>query len=223
MKRALMMLILAALVFLKPAKGADKPIEKTDKDAKAPRPLNVKTVLPSLYEVGSRIKDKEAKYDSQQSENFPRVLTDKDTIGEPGKVSLVVDPQEPMLDHGYEGFRLRIVNRSPQRATFPAIDSCLYLVQEARNEKGEWLPLQRKTPATGPKDCAVGWHQVSLDPGEYWNLAAPKFTGSFKTKLRFRLGKSRRGGQFIYSSEFDGSINPEQVGNPPAATADKPQ
>src|SRR5262249_27392366 len=103
MKRALPMLILAALVFHATAKGEDQPIEKAERDANAPKPLNVKTVLPSLYQVGSRIENQERKGEFQKSRNFPQVLTDKSMIGEPEKVSLIVDLLEPMVDRGYEG------------------------------------------------------------------------------------------------------------------------
>jgi hypothetical protein len=175
------------------------------------RPLNVKTVVQSLYEVGNRNPDPQQRRDYRSSQNLPQTLTEKQAIGEPGKLSLVVETEERMVDQGFEGFRLRIVNRSAARVTLPAIDSCLYLVQEARNEKGEWLALQRTTPATGPRDCAVGSHRVFLEPGEYWNVAAPRFEGTFRTKLRFRLNTTRDRGSFVYSGEFDGSVNQEQL------------
>ena len=114
-----------------------------------------------------------------------------------------------------------------ERIFFAAIDSHLYLVLEARNEKGEWHPVERTPHGTGPRDCAVGFHRISLKPGQYWNLEGPRYTGSLKTKLRYRLdlGKSDRtipqpGGKLIHSNEFDGAVNPEQFQQVPTTGLD---
>jgi len=57
--------------------------------------------------------------------------------------------------------------------------------------------------------------------GEYWTLSAPRFTGTVKTKLRLRLDQNRGRGPFLYSNEFDGTVNPEQLGTTPGVMADK--
>ena len=192
--------------------------EKTaDKKTDPPKALKVSTKSPSVYLAGSRIKDHQAWGGFGPSTNYPRPLEDKAAIGEPGTLSVMVDPQEPVRNGSYLGLRLRIVNRSQQQVALSAIDSHLYIVQEAQNEKGEWTAIEVKARGTGPPDCVNGPHRVFLDPGEYWSFVAPRYTGPFKTKLRFRLdmgkgqGRSPKdGGVIVYSDWFDGSVNPEQ-------------
>lgn len=170
----------------------------------------------SCYSVGSLIKDKDAKTEFLPSKNYPRPFSDEDLFGEQGKLSVVIDPDEKSREGRSDALRIKIVNRTSERATFAAIDSCLHLVQEAQNAEGKWSPIQRTTPGTGPRDCAVGAHRVFLEPGEYWQVSAPNFQGSFKTKIRFRLDQGLYqqkypggGGRILYSSEFEGSVDPE--------------
>jgi len=49
---------------------------------------------------------------------------------------------------------------------------------------------------------------VYLDSGECWSFSAPRYVGDRMTKLRFRLALSDE--KFLYSNEYDGSINAEQ-------------
>ncbi len=100
-------------------------------------------------------------------------------------------------------------------------------MQEARNDKGEWQPIERMPHGTGPGDCAVGFHRISLKPGQYWDVAGLPYTGTFKTRLRYRLDLGTNdkkfpqpGGKVVYSEEFDGSVNPERFQHGPTTAFD---
>lgn len=45
-------------------------------------------------------------------------------------------------------------------------------------------------------------------PGQYWQFSARDYSGTIKTKLRFRLDIG--GGQVFYSNEFEGAISAQQ-------------
>ena len=47
-----------------------------------------------------------------------------------------------------------------------------------------------------------------LGSEECWSFSAPRYVGDRKAKLRFRLEVSE--GKFLYSNEYDGSVNAEQ-------------
>jgi hypothetical protein len=211
-------LVLVALLAI-PVLGGDKP---EGFRPNGPEPVDAKDVIHSIYPVGSRIKDPDSLEEFRSSDNLPRVIDPKNPIGEQDKVSVVLNLPAAGRKGSREGLSISIVNRTEHRAAFSAMDSFLYIVQEAKDEKGEWHSLQRRTPATGPRDCAVGAHQVFLEPAEYWTVAAPRFVGTFRTKLRFRLDMGSKGGKIaggggrvIYTPEFDGSVNPEQLDNRP--------
>lgn len=180
-------------------------------------PLNVPAKRFSVYLVASR-PDLTERGLYGPSHNYPRRLDAGETFGQEGKLSLVAEPNDSLRYGRYQGLRLRVVNRSGERATFSAIDSHLYIVQEALNENGQWQAIEKAARGTGPRDCACGFHRMFLDPGEYWTLPAPRYAGSFKTKLRFRLDLGRQappwpkpGFAVMYSNEFEGSVNPEQL------------
>jgi hypothetical protein len=199
------------------ARADDRPTGQVDKEknAERPEPFNVKHQLYTRYVAGGQLDERSGLWGP--SNNFPHSIKADDKFGERGELSVVATLDGSVRLGKAEGIRLRVVNRSNDRQTLSAIDSHLYIVQEALDEKGEWKPIERIPHGTGPRDCAVGFHRISLKPNEYWNLVGPRYSGSFKTKLRFRLdlGKNdgefpKPGGKLIYSNEYEGSINPEQ-------------
>lgn len=47
-----------------------------------------------------------------------------------------------------------------------------------------------------------------------WTFTAPRYEGTLATKLRVRLDLSTpKMDRHVYSTEFDGSVNPEQFGD----------
>ena len=215
----------ASLVMADDNLDESKAIEKIEKsaDQKPPVSLSVKIRLGTQYDVASRIgnEDKKAGGESKsgmmRSKNHPVQLLKDEKGGEEGKLSLIVDEQENPLSFKYEGvrvrgIRVRLVNRTGGRVTLSAIDSYLYMSQEAQDEDGKWKAIECTHPGTGPRDCGVGMDQVFLEPNEFWNITAPRYSGSIKTKLRFRLNTSGKAeGTILYSEPFDGGVNPEQL------------
>jgi|SRR5690606_37601337 len=170
------------------------------------RDLNVDFMLRGYFYAGSRIKDEKALGGFGTSKNFPKSFGSKRFS--PGKISLVAYPDEETAFYKeFRGMKLILANSTSRRQAFAASDSRLNIVQEAKDKDGEWKPVEY-LPSSW---CGNSYHTVFLDPGEYWEFAAARFTGEQKTMLRFRLDL-RRGDQpkYIYSNEFEGSINPKQ-------------
>ena len=121
-----------------------------------------------------------------------------------GKVILVAQTNKNVvLAEKYIGMKLHLINATRKKIAFEAQDSRLAIIQEALDENGEWKPVEY-LPSSW---CGNSYHQVFLGPNEYWSFAVPRYAGSFKTKLRFKL----EGVNPIYSNEFEGSINKEQL------------
>jgi hypothetical protein len=223
MKTLLHFGLISALALSSHVRSDDKPAENNETGKG--ELVDVKYQIHTRYVAGGQVDERKGGWGP--SDNFPRAIRADDKFGESEKLSVVVASDEPVRLAKYQGVRLRVVNRSDERAFFSAIDSHLYLVQEALNDKGEWQAIERIPHGTGPRDCAVGFHRISLKPGEYWDLVGPRYTGSFKTKLRYRLdlgtndGKlPQPGGKIVYSNEYEGSINPEQFQRPGATGID---
>ncbi len=163
--------------------------------------VNVKSMLRGCCFAGSRT-DMQAMGGYGTSANAPKKVIDHG-VGRDGQVVLLALSQERVpFNRNYRGLRLVLVNRSKREAEFPATDSQLNIVQEAKDAKGKWRPIEYLATSW----CGNSEHRVFLPSGHYWEFAAPAYTGSMKTKLRFVL----RGEKSLYSNEFDGSINPGQ-------------
>jgi len=146
--------------------------------------------------------DKKATGGFGTSGNSPKRVMDR-KIGRDGQVVLVALSQEQVpFNRNYRGLRLLLVNLTKREAEFPATDSQLNIVQEARDARGKWRPIEYLATSW----CGNSDHRVFLPSGHYWEFAAPAYTGSIKTKLRFVL----QGKNPLYSNEFDGSINLSQ-------------
>lgn len=81
-------------------------------------------------------------------------------------------------------------------------------MQEAIDIDGQWKPVEY-LPLSW---CGNSYHMVFPDPKQYWEFAAARYTGKFKTRLRFRLQWQKSDTQklTVYSNEFDGSVNAKQ-------------
>jgi hypothetical protein len=138
------------------------------------------------------------------------------TPGAAGELSLVAQPDEVVaFENSFRGMRVLLVNRAEERAAFMGqYETLKLLVQEALDKDGQWKLIEREGDFGG---CGTGMRGHRLQPGQYWAITAPRYTGSFKTKLRFRL---RVCGPLdvVYSEEFEGSVNPEQFRSPEPPT-----
>jgi hypothetical protein len=168
-----------------------------------------KTMLRSAYPAGSLLHDDKAPGGFAPCDNYPFKLGAKDW-GTKGKVSLVAFPEEKIDYDGHQGIALRLINRSEKIRVFAAVDSLLYIHQEAQDEIGFWREIEFR-PDLGTS-CGNSFHRVLLSPGQYWQFAAPLYQGSFKTKIRCRLDPTGqpRFASTIYSNEFEGFVDPRQ-------------
>jgi hypothetical protein len=166
-----------------------------------------------VYPVGSRVRDELAPGGFGPCARYPKDLGDKDW-GEAGKVSLIAFPDETVRFGDCRGLAIRLINRTDRTVAFQASDSCLYLVQEARTEAGDWRPIESLPMVI----CGNSFHRVFLKPDQYWELPAPRYDGPVKTKIRFRLdpgGEQEPARLPIYSGEFEGQISRAQFGPEP--------
>lgn len=169
--------------------------------------LNVDFMLRGYFYAGTRIEDKNALGGFGSSDNLPKSASSSMNFPA-GQVSLIAMPdKETLFYKEFKGMKLILANTTDEQQAFSASDSRLYIVQEALDADDKWKPVEY-LPSSW---CGNSYHTVFLGPNEYWEFAAAKFHGKQKTKLRFRLQLSKGERQtFIYSNEFEGSINPKQ-------------
>jgi hypothetical protein len=155
--------------------------------------------------AGSR-KDEKAVGGYGTSDNFPQKVADK-TPGSEGQITLVAFPADLVPVKGeFRAFRLLLINRGKSEAAFAACDSRLKIICEARDQGGDWKPIENLPTSF----CGNSYHSAYLPPGHYWEFRAPVYFGSMKTKLRYHLQAKVP----IYSNEFDGNIEPVDFKKP---------
>lgn len=170
--------------------------------------LNVDFMMRGYFNAGSKIEDKQALGGFGTSQNFPQAIDLRISVTQ-DEISLIAKPDEAAIfAEKYKGLKVLLVNGTNQRVGFPASDSRLSIVQEALDERGKWKPIEY-LPSSW---CGNSYHTVFLGPKEYWEFAAPRCTGKFKTRLRFSLNWQKSGTEkiTIYSNEFEGRVNAHQ-------------
>jgi hypothetical protein len=82
-------------------------------------------------------------------------------------------------------------------------DGALFLIQEAKNELGEWKPIEYWIYST----CGNSYASTSIGQNDILILKKVNYQGAFETDMRLKL---RTNNKIIYSKSYKGSINIEQ-------------
>ena len=200
MKKTLFALLFVSLACA--ASGQEKRSHETLRD------LSVDFMMGGYFYAGSKIEDKDALGGFGTSDNFPKAIDPSMRVHR-GVISLVVKPDEAVtFEKRYRGLKVLLVNATKETIAFSASDIRLNIVQEALDRDGQWKPIE----ALSSSWCGNSYHRVFLGANEYWEFAAARYTGGFKTKLRFRLDeqKSETEKMTIFSDAFEGSVNAGQ-------------
>jgi hypothetical protein len=170
--------------------------------------LNLKTQMTARYSAVNSRPDHGAigGYGGYLNKNFH--FKTPDNLSAPkGKLSIIVvpEPAVSMFDIN-QGTRFYIVNQTSSEVAFKAADSDLGVYQEALDDKGQW----RRIELPMRYFCGNSFHKAFLPSKQCWQLAAPRYEGTFKTKLRIVVSDLNNNPPLLVSEPFDGSINPEQ-------------
>ena len=174
------------------------------------------------FYAGSR-RDRMALGGFYASTNMPKPVLESGSSNTPTLTLCARTDQPEVFEGAVRGYRVLLINRTTNEYSFPACDSRLYLVQQAKDTNGIW----RNTEALPTSFCGNSLHNVFLPPSSYWEFIAPHYTGSYRTRLRFALLAQALHGieegeeiaqdgtarpayltHSIYSNEFEGYINP---------------
>lgn len=100
-------------------------------------------------------------------------------------------------------FPVYIVNESQTPKVLLAKDGWVFAIQEAKNRKDIWQPIEED----GLDGCGNGYWKLKIQPGEFAIFLMNKYKGEFKTQLRVKL----RIGKCNYISEpYEGNISEKQ-------------
>ena len=169
-------------------------------------------MLPSEYNVRSQHSGGGAFFGV--AGEMPTKVSDKERL-DGNRLGLVASPAEVRrFGQHLRGMRLIIVNGTNDVVRLLARDSSIAVVQEAQDATGSWKPIEyiRKC------GCGNSYHVVSLEPGYYWEIVAPRYSGTLETKLRFVLHHELHDEEPVYSNEFAGTIDPDQFVRKPGVT-----
>lgn len=130
-------------------------------------------------------------------------------------VAVLPDSVVP-FEKAYDGVRVLVVNESLMPVPFQAQDSRLSIIHEAKDEHGDWKPIEF-LPSSW---CGNSYHTLTLPAGQHWEFAAPHYAGTFATTLRVKVvAGEHQHEQVLYSNEFAGRINPTQFTDQQPVTA----
>ena len=114
---------------------------------------------------------------------------------------------EEQNQKGFLNFKL--ANATEEAIKIRIQNGSLIMIQEAKNNKGEWQPIEYWDYDWGNGSV---FDEFSLEPKNAILVSAPRYKGNFETKIRFKLkiGDSKEQDDVIYSPAFKGSISLSQ-------------
>ena len=113
----------------------------------------------------------------------------------------LADKELDTINQSYKGIHLYLINAKKDTITLPAIDGCLYIIQQAKDYMGNWRTIEQYPRSW----CAMSYHDISLPPNNYFRFTVPRYDGIYNTELRFKLGIDRE--TVLYSHSYKGAIN----------------
>ncbi|MGV6831425.1 MAG: hypothetical protein ACWA5P_07685 [bacterium] len=168
--------------------------------------LDVKFKLRGYFYAGTSQVDSLAPGGFYEDKNIPKNLTTE--ISEYSKsnaLEIIVKPDLiTEFDKKISGFKVFIINKSDSVKRLPAQDSRLYLKRQVFY-KNEWRDIEYLPNSW----CGNSYHNVSINPNQYWDFTAPCLKGKIDAKFRFQLFVGEE--LAIYSNEFSGSFNKKQL------------
>ena len=167
--------------------------------------LDIDFMLRGYFHAGSSIEDPGAFGGFYKDGNIPKACTESiKQLSEKDSFQLVVQIDSQFVDQGVNHFKVFIINASAERLTLPAQDSRLYLKRQVFY-RGKWQDVEY-LPSSW---CGNSYHNVFIEPQQYWTFNAPCMKGEIEAKFRFELYVSED--ELYYSNEFDGSFNKKQL------------
>jgi hypothetical protein len=107
----------------------------------------------------------------------------------------------------YKGYPIFLINNSKDSIRINAYENRLMIIQEAKNPKGKWVPIE-KWFFSG---CGNVANDLLLPPKQIILSKVYKYQGNYETKLRLKMINFMN--EVFYSNEFNGRINKSQLLN----------
>lgn len=167
--------------------------------------LDIDYMLRGYCYASSSIIDSLAAGGFGESKNKARQIDGNFQYDESNVLKILIDTtQTTLFGERYNGYKLLILNYTDSISGFLASDSRLPLIAEAYVE-GQWEPIEY-LPSSW---CGNSYHMVYLLPNEYWEFSIPKYGGSNKVQIRYKLEISNN--HWIYSNPITSMINKQQL------------
>ena len=174
--------------------------------------MNIDFMRSARYSV---IGDPTSSNEFEKTNNFPKNVV-KESNFPINQICVISHPAEKdTFKQGNDnsiGFKFYLINNTDTTVQFESSCHGICIVLQALSLNNQWIDIEY----TDNSWCCTGSDPLKLPAHKYWELTAPNYEGSFKTKLRLkatyikaaRYSKDYKG--FIYSNEFEGNINPAQ-------------
>lgn len=166
--------------------------------------LSVGFMLRGHIYALSSIADTTALGGFAESDNLPKQINASLNFPQKGLFLMIDTTIIVTINKKFNGYKFYIGNNSDTIVQLQASDSRLYAIAEVYYEN-KWQPIEYLPSSS----CGNSFHLVFLKPNEYWSFDIPKFKGSVKTKLRYRLMVGDN--KFIYSNEIATTFNKSQL------------
>ncbi len=116
--------------------------------------------------------------------------------------------EKPAVDSviNYKAFPVFIHNQSDSVFSVGSHNAVGYLIREARNRQGQWVPLESPVEYF----CGTGKRDLILEPNQLLLAKLVRYQGDYRTQCRLKFTRWK---QTVYSNTFVDFINESQLQN----------
>ena len=169
--------------------------------------INVNHKLRGYFYAGTKHPDPYALGGHAGSNNLPKKISwEIYNLNSSETFKIIVEEDSiALFRKKFAGIKVYVVNMTDKKIRVPAQDGRIYLKRQVHYQE-EWQDIEY-LPSSW---CGNSYHSVYIDPNEYWDFTAPCLEGNIPATFRFQLMAE---GQLIFSNQFEGSFNKEQLKN----------
>jgi len=168
--------------------------------------MNLDRQLQGYFYAGTSQEDTLSPGGYASSQNTPKQITKKiNRRSQKETFQIVAQPNsETTFQYDHKGFHVLVINKTDTIVGLSAQDGRIDIIRQVYYD-GSWQAIEFLQSSW----CGNSYHNVYINPNQYWEFAAPCMEGDTKSKFRFALAVDKD--ITIYSNEFSGSFNLKQL------------
>lgn len=173
--------------------------------------LNIDYMCRGYFMASSPYRSELSGYGGWGGSDNDFIQVPQKTVLNQNELQVVIDPNDTARwETFYNGCSVYVSNATATNYYFPAENSRLDMILQAKNKNGTWKDIEYLPHSW----CGNSYHTLYLPPDSAWKFSMPLYHGTYQTKIRamllYQRDPKQKNEDTLYSNEIEGSVNPAQ-------------